>query len=156
MRFQKLVWFKQVHLRRSCFIKKVNFQLQWLMTSEVKLQICCSLFPKCHSSWSALHCNMYLHHLSCCITECTGAAFLILFVLGSGLGLTLLPPPPGTQPWSQRTRARDGASVAEFSTNQSPAAGGLTNHRREAAALHLRLPSTRKTNCDKGLSSFDL
>ena len=100
----------------------------------------------------ALQCSVYLHHFSCCITECTGAAFLILFVLGSGLGLTLLPPPPGTQPWSQRTRARDGASVAEFSTNKSPAAGALTNHRREAAALHLRLPSTHKTNCDKGLS----
>ena len=100
----------------------------------------------------ALQCSVYLHHFSCCITECTGAAFLILFVLGSGLGLTLLPPPPGTQPWSQRTRARDGASVAEFSTNKSSAAGALTNHRREAAALHLRLPSTHKTNCDKGLS----
>ena len=110
-----------------------------------------SLFPKMQFIVVCIAVS-YLHHFSCCITECTGAAFLILFVLGSGLGLTLLPPPPGTKPWSQRTRARDGASVAEFSTNQSPAAGALTNHRREAAALHLRLPLTRKTNCDKGLS----
>ena len=39
----KFIW---VGFERSCFIKKVSFQLLWLMTSEVKFQMCCFLVSK--------------------------------------------------------------------------------------------------------------
>ena len=77
-----------------------------------------------------MYCSEYLHCFSCCITKCTGAAFLILFVLGSESGSDsaaasprdpALVPADSGQRWRQCRRALSQSQPSCRSIDQSQA-----------------------------------